>query len=423
MVFAAFGLNHKTAPLSLREQAALSTSEGQASIHQMIRDHVIHEGFFLSTCNRTELYCLTEDPQQLLSWFAHHHNLKIHQLSPHIYEYHHEEAMRHALRVACGLDSMMVGEPQILGQMKQAYQTAIQSASIHQLKTIFQTVFSACKHVRHQSGIGHNPVSVAYAAVLHIKHFFNALSDCHIFIIGSGETATLVAKYLHQEGARDFTVASRTEKNAEKLSLEFNAKSLTITDIPTHLACADIVISATACPLPFINKSMVEQALFQRNQKPLFFLDLAVPRDIEPDVANLKNVQLYNIDDLHLTIKNGIRERQKAAEQAEKLVDNAVHEFTKWHRSLRANHVISDYRSHMQVLAQQELSRATQKLNQGHCQYHVLNEFCDRLMNKLVHKPTLGLRQAASDNRDELLDLAHYLFKTSQELSKNEEIA
>lgn len=423
MVFVAFGINHKTAPLAVREAIAFSPEAITQDIKELITSKIAHEAVFLSTCNRTELYCTMDDPSLLLPWFTKKQSIDANTLSPYIYHYENEAAIRHILRVASGLDSMILGEPQILGQLKQAYQTAQSVDAVHHpLRSLFQFIFSASKRIRYKSGIGNNPISMAYAAVSRIKNSFPLLSKKRIFIIGSGETAALVAKYLHQEGAQDFMIASRTEENAEKLSLQFKAKALTITDIPTHLSDADIIISATACPLPFINKKMVEQALLKRHQAPMFFLDLAVPRDIEPDVGTLENVHLYNIDDLHTTIKKGMHERQKAALLAEQLLEDEIELYCQWHRSRRATNIICDYRSQMEALAQGELNRAIQQLNQGNCQYTVVTKLCDRLLNKLLHKPTLGLRQAASDDRHALFELAHYLFGTEEDQKKYEEV-
>jgi glutamyl-tRNA reductase len=241
-------------------------------------------------------------------------------------------------------------------------------------------------------------------------------------IIGSGETATLVAKYLHKQGARKFVIASRTSENAQQLAEAFDGKAITITDISQNLAHADVVISATACPLPFINKGLVEQALSLRAQKTMFFLDLAVPRDIEANVAELEGVHLYNIDDLQAMITRGMDERRTAALQAEQLVECELDNYIRWHRSLRAKNTICDYRTQMQRLAEHELKRAQEKLSAGLHQETVMQEFCTRLVNKLTHQPTVGLRQAALDGREELLDLANYLFNSRLTEALYEEI-
>ena len=423
MAFIVCGINHKTAPLALREKMALPTDVHEKQLERLLRHPDIHEATLLSTCNRTELYCETDNPALLLPWLAQEHQVSIQSLASSFYCYEGYDAIRHLLRVASGVDSMMLGEPQILGQMKQAYQKAEHCRAVHhQLRLVFPYIFSASKRIRHQSGIGKNPVSIASAAVRLIGKLFPNYATLRVFIIGSGETASLVAKYLQQQGVSAFTIASRTPESAQKLAEKLNGVPLSISDIPLHLPKADVVISATACPLPFITKSMVEHALLQRQQAPMFFLDLAVPRDIEANVAELASVHLFNVDDLHLTIEKGMMERQAAAILAEQIIDRELETYIRWHRSLRANPAICDYRNQMQGLAQQELQRATQKLSLGQCQYSVLTEFCDRLVNKLTHMPTVSLRQAASDDRDELLDLAHHFFNASLDPLPHEEI-
>lgn len=424
MVFVAFGLNHKTAPINVREQVALHSMRHDPLLNNLLKQPEINEAVILSTCNRTEIYCETNTPQLLPEWLASEHQLPRASLTPFLYSFEGEAGVKHALRVASGLDSMMIGEPQILGQMKQAYQKACDLGAIkNQLRPVFESVFSAAKRIRHESGIGANPVSIAYAGVQLIGKTFSNYKSLTVFLIGSGETATLVAKYLHQLGVSQFMIASRTLENAQKLAENFQGKTLSITDIPNHLPQADVVISATSCPLPFINKNLVEQALMQRHQMPMFFLDLAVPRDIEPDVKLLKNVQLFNVDDLQAMIDKGIDERRRAALLAERLIDQEVAHFTRRHRSLKANSVICNYRSQMQGFAKNELERAFKKISAGHCHQSVLNEFSERLVNKLTHNPTVGLRQIASDDRDDLLRLAQYLFNTTSNKSSYEEIS
>ncbi|WED42213.1 glutamyl-tRNA reductase [Legionella cardiaca] len=414
MVFVACGLNHKTAPLDVREKVALPLSMQEALLHNLVELPTVNEAAILSTCNRTEIYCDTDEPESLAPWLANQHQLAPELLSPYLYVHHGHHGIRHTLRVASGLDSMMLGEPQILGQMKQAYQHACKLGTVKtNLRYVFQYIFSACKRIRNRSGIGSNPVSIAYAAVQLIGKLFTDYKTLKVFIIGSGETSTLVAKYLHKQGVKDFLIASRTNENAKQLAAAFAGRALAIGDIPQYLSQADVVVSATACPLPFIDKSLVEHALTKREGAPMFFLDLAVPRDIEADVGELDAVHLYNIDDLQLMIEKGMDERREAALQAEQLIESELDNFIRWHRSLRAKDLICDYRNYMQNLAQQELERAQGKLRAGHSQDIVLNELCARLVNKLTHHPTVGLRQVAWDGREELLDLAQYLFNPS----------
>ena len=413
-MFVACGLNHKTAPLRVREKIALPMVMQDELLNQLVSLPSIHEAAILSTCNRTEIYCDTDDPNTIIPWLAQVHELNAEVIKPHFYLHQGQDGLRHMLRVASGLDSMMVGEPQILGQMKQAYQEACRVGTIKKsLRDVFQYVFNASKRIRHISGVGNNPISIAYMAVQLISQLFKNCATLRVFLIGSGETASLVAKYLHQKGIHRFMIASRTHENAQKLAEMFTGDVIPISNIPLHLAKADIVISATACPLPFISKSLVEHALLQRKNAPMIFLDLAVPRDIEPDVAELDHAHLYNIDDLQTMIEQGMNERRTKARHAEKLIEQELEAYRLKHRSLRAKDAICNYRTQMQTLAQEELKRAMQKLSTGHCQFSVLTEFSERLINKLTHTPTIGLRRAALDNHEGLLELTHYLFNTS----------
>lgn len=421
MVFVACGLNHKTAPLPMREKVAVPTAMHDSLLHSLLDLPQINEAALLSTCNRTEIYCDTNDTQIVSNWLADTHQLAHDTLLPYFYVHEGHQGLKHTLRVASGLDSMMVGEPQILGQMKQAYQQALQIGSIKaQLRPVFEYVFKASKRVRTLSGVGANPVSVAYAAVQLVGQLFPNFSALNVLIIGSGETSSLVAKYLHQQGVKDFMVASRSIENARKLANSFTGSTIPISDIQQNLPMADVVISATACPLPFINKNLVEHTLKVRNNKPMFLLDLAVPRDIEADVAELEHVHLYNIDDLQLKIEAGLNERRHAALQAEQLIESELDNYIRWHRSLQANELICSYRESMQKLAQQEVQRASNKLAAGKNQQEVLLEFSDRLVNKLVHNPTVGLRKIAWDGQKDLLALAKYLFaNTLSETTKH----
>lgn len=424
MVFVACGLNHKTAPINVREKVALSPATQDFVLESFLNLPEVSEAAILSTCNRTEIYCDIQDPQIILQWLAKEYQLSRDALSPYIYIHEDHQGIKHLLRVASGLDSMMIGEPQILGQMKQAYQHACSLGAIKtELRPIFEYVFSASKRIRTQSGIGTNPVSIAYAAAHSIGQFFTDYKSLKVFLIGSGETASLVAKYLRQQGVEHFMVASRTLENAEKLANTFNGQTVPITNIAEYLPKADVIVSATNCPIHFINKDLVEQALKQRNHTPMFFLDLSVPRDVEEHIKELEQVQLYNIDDLQSMIDKGMEERRHAALHAEQLVETELNKFIRKHRSLKAKQVICDYRSQMQDLAQKELQRALKKLSAGQCQQVVLNEFSERLVNKLTHNPTAGLRQIAKDGREELFTLAQYLFNTTTHQSSYEEIS
>lgn len=422
MVFVVCGLNHKTAPLDVREQFA-SFAAQNTLVQNLLALPEVNEAILLSTCNRTELYCDTLDASLILPWLLKEQMLPDDALKDHFYLHQDEKAMLHALRVVSGLDSMMLGEPQILGQIKQAYQSSCTLGFAKaELNTVFEYLFRAAKRIRCKSDIGKNPISIASAAVQLIGTHCKDYSALRVFLIGSGETASLVAKYLQKRGAKHFLVANRTLEHAQKLANTLEGTAIPIHDIPQYLSKTDVVISATACPLPFINKSMVENALLKRNNAPLFLLDLSVPRDIEPEVDMLDAVTLYNIDDLQSMTQTGLEERQKAAELAEKLVESELAQYLRLRKALKANSSICDYRNQMQQITNLEVERALQKLAQGDCNQSVFTEFSQRLFNKLTHMPTVGLRHAAEEGRLELLDLAQYLFTTSTRATTYEEI-
>jgi len=413
MAFVACGLNHETAPIEVREKFALSSATDLLRLNQFFEEVVI-----LSTCNRTEIYCNASDPKPLIHQLSNIFQCAQDEWMPYTYRYEGNDAVRHMLRVACGLDSMMIGEPQILGQLKRAYLEACSANTVKGLlRHVFQSVFNAAKRIRTRSGVGNNPISIAYAAVQLITQQFKDVSSLNIFIIGSGETASLVAKYLHQKGSRQFMFANRTLEHAQVLATRLNGQALSITDIPHYLAQADVVISATACPFPFITKQWIERALLERDEALMLLLDLALPRDIETAVSELEAVRLYNINDLHTIVGEGMEERRAAALRAEKLIEIEMAEFIDWERSEKANEVITDYRNQMKYLAEQELIRAQQKLSLGKCQHHVLAEFGERLVNKLTHLPTVGLREAAFKDRTDLLDLVQTLLNKMPDLT------
>lgn len=414
MVFLACGINHKTAPITIREKVSVSDEQhNQSLLKKLLATSHVTEAALLSTCNRTELYCDASDAQLISAWFAKEHGLSEVEVTNSFYHYHENEGVKHAMRVACGLDSMMLGEPQILGQMKNAYRIAESIGSIGAtLRPIFHHVFSASKRIRTHTGIGVSPVSIAYASVNLVKQIFNDnIPKLSVFLIGSGETSQLVAKYLKQAGVSTFYVASRTLNNAKKLAQSIGGQPLSIGDIPQFLPDSDIVISATACPLPFISHGLIQKAMQFREGKPMFLLDLAVPRDIEQEVHEINNVHLYNIDDLQHLVDEGLTERQTAASHAEQIIDYELEEYIRWHRTLKATATLKRYRKRMNTIAEQELTRITRRLRSNAVNpEEALAELKYRLVNKLAHKPTVGLKRAARDNRDDLLSLVSYLF-------------
>lgn len=415
MIFIACGVNHKTAPIEIREKISAANDEHHKQLlKKIMRLSGVSEAAILSTCNRTEIYCVTDQSDAIAPWLANEHQIEIKQLTNCFYQHKETHAVRHAMRVACGLDSMMLGEPQIFGQMKKAFKLAETVGSIGAtLRPIFHHIFSASKRIRTRTGIGINPVSIAYASVNLIKKIFpNGLENKTAFLIGSGETSQLVAKYLTQAGVNKFLVASRTLDNAKELASDIKGTPLTIGEIPNVLSSADIVISATACPLPFISHGLVTRSMQARPKNPMFFLDLAVPRDIEQDVEDIDNVHLYNIDDMQGLIDEGMTERASAADHAEQIINYELDEYIRWHRSLRAKKTIVTYRETAEISAELEMQRSLKKIRSGKNSIEeVMSEYKHRLLNKLIHQPSVGLKRAAIDDRDDVLALISYLLK------------
>lgn len=413
MVFLALGLSHKTAPIDVREKIAQPNDQKSKSLlEKFINLPYVNEAALLSTCNRTEVYCDTSDRDAIMPWLAEHHQLEKHYLHKHLYHFENFDAIKHAMRVASGLDSMMLGEPQIFGQMKSAFKLAEDVGSIGPtLRPIFHHIFSASKRIRSNTAIGVNPVSIAYASVNLIKGLFSNFKALNVLLIGSGQTSQLLATYLKREGVTEFYVASRTQDNANALADTLNGHGLSLTEIPNQMTHADIIISATACPLPFITKTLVENALKSRNQKPIFLLDLSVPRDIENEVKQLPNTHLYNIDDIQFLVDEGLNERQDAARHAEQIIDCELDDYIRWHRSLKAKEIICRYRQRATLMGDAEVKRSLARHQLGDVTIEeAMHELKHRLINKLAHKPTVGLKRAASDNQHDILTLFSYLF-------------
>jgi len=324
-----------------------------------------------------------------------------------LYCYQNEQAVQHLFRVACGLDSLVLGEPQILGQIKQAFATASQAKSVNKiLNRWFQQTFTVAKRVRTETQIGANAISVAFAAVCLAKQIFSELSQSRVLLIGAGETIELVGKYLLEHNVPNITIANRTLARAMELVDRFDAQAITLGEIPNHLADADIIISSTASPLPIIGKGMVESALKKRRHQPMLFIDIAVPRDIESQVSELSDAYLYTVDDLHGIIAENKQARQEAAIEAEKIVESCIVDFMAWMESLKALESIRLYRSSSELSRDQVLKRATAALNNGADPQEVLKELAFKLTNKLIHYPSIALTDASrtgDDNRLQIL--------------------
>jgi glutamyl-tRNA reductase len=422
MALLALGINHKTAPIEVRERVAFAPELLSEAMLAARGFADLKEIAILSTCNRTELYCSSgiEGTRALLEWLGEYHQLDPDELQKCSYAYWDEDAARHMMRVASGLDSLVLGEPQILGQLKSAYSLSQEYGHVGaELGRLFQQTFSVAKQVRTETAIGENPVSVAYAAVSLAQHIFADLNRSKALLIGAGETIELVARHLSQAGVSDITVANRTLSRALTLADEFDGKAILLGDIPEALGDADIVIASTASQLPILGKGAVESALKKRKHRPIFMVDIAVPRDIEAQVAELDDVYLYTVDDLKEVIEENQRSRETAARQAEGIIEAGAHDFMRQLRSLDAVDLLTTFRSQAETVRDQEMEKALKQLANGKPADEVLMMLARSLTNKLLHHPTIQMRKASAEGRTDLLELVQELHQLGEH-QKNE---
>ncbi|NNF93144.1 MAG: glutamyl-tRNA reductase [Altererythrobacter sp.] len=418
MSLLAFGINHQTAPVAIRERVAFAPESLLPALQDLTERTAVNEAAILSTCNRTEVYCGLDagDTDVVLNWLEEFHRLERSELEPFVYRHPDQFAVRHMLRVASGLDSMVLGEPQILGQMKDAYQLASEAGTIGKmLSKLFQHTFSVAKQIRTDTAIGHSPVSVAFAAVALAKQIFGDLNDSTVLLIGAGETIELAARHLKESGIGRIIIANRTVERAHALATELDGYAIALSEMPKHLAEADIVISSTASTLPILGKGSVESALKQRKHKPMFMVDIAVPRDIEPEVDELDDVYLYSVDDLQEIIEENLKSRQDAAHQAEEIIDTQVTHFMGWMRSLESITTIRAFREQAEHQRDETLIRALAQLERGENPEQVMRELARLLTNKLTHTPSVQIRQASYDGRMDVLDVVRELFDLGNE--------
>lgn len=332
----------------------------------------------------------------IIDWLTNFHQITAEELMPSLYFYEEQAAARHLMRVACGLDSLVLGEPQILGQVKQSYSDAKDNDAVQgTLEKLFQKTFTVAKRVRTETDIGGNAVSVAFAACTLARQIFESLHGVSVLLVGAGETIELVARHIVEQGCSSLIVANRTRERAEKFSTEFGAEVIGLEQIPEHLHRADIVISSTASPLPIIGKGMVENALKARRHQPMLLVDIAVPRDIEAEVGELNDAYLYSVDDLHSIVEKNREQRKVAAIQAEAIVSEESAAFMSWLRSLEAVDSIRQYRHHAEEIKGELLTRSLQAIASGANPEKVLAELSNKLTNKLIHAPTKAMQQAA----------------------------
>ena len=415
MQLTAVGLNHQTAPLSIREKLAFTAASLPEAVRNLARSKAAKEAVILSTCNRTELYCVGET-EQIIEWLAQYHNLPAEEIRPYLYTLDNNETIRHAFRVACGLDSMVLGEPQILGQIKDAVRVAQEQESINtNLNALFQKTFAVAKEVRTDTAVGENSVSMASASVKLAEQIFPDIGDLNVLFIGAGEMIELVATYFAAKSPKLITVANRTLPRAQELcdKLGLNAEPCLLTELPNILHEYDVVVSSTASQLPLVGKGMIERALRLRLNMPMFLLDLAVPRDIEAEVGELNDAYLYTVDDMMGIVQNGKEARQKAAAAAEAMVEEKVGEFVRLQQSRQSVPLIRALRDEGERARRQVLENAMKQLAKGASAEEVLERLSIQLTNKLLHSPTQTLNKAGSENSN-LVDAVAQIYQLDQ---------
>ena len=417
MTIYSLGINYRSASLDIREKVVFAPENMTKALQSLIKAIDVTEASILSTCNRTEIYLVTPNDldnsiEKVLDWLASYHKVLPEILLNSFYTYKDENAVRHLMRVASGLDSMILGEPQILGQLKSSYAVAQEAGTVAtKLNQLYQQAFFVAKRVRTETAIGQNPVSVAYAGVKLSQQIFSNFKDVHVLLIGAGETIELVAKHLLEKKVGSITVSNRTLRRAEELAEEFGAHAILFSDIPEFLEKADILISSTGSQLPILGKGAVESAIKKRKHKPMFMLDLAVPRDIEPEVANLDDVYLFTIDDLQEVILENMRSREDAADKAKKIIEDGVNEWKKQIKSLDAVAVIRAFRKNIEKTRDIETEKALISLKSGQDPEGVLKNLARSLTNKLMHSPSRKLKEAGEQGRTDDIRLTNNLFE------------
>lgn len=423
MSLLALGVNHKTAPVEIRERVAFAPERLDEALRDLVSRPAVNEAAILSTCNRTEVYCRLQSAdgeQAVVDWLRDYHRLRREQLVPYLYAHPEQDAVRHVLRVASGLDSLVLGEPQILGQLKEAYTRASTAGSLGRiLNRLFQHTFAVAKQVRTDTAIGSSPVSVAFAAVSLARQIFADLAEHPVLLIGAGETIELVARHLYDNGRPRMIVANRTLERARDLAQAFDAEAVSLAEVPRHLEQADIVITSTGSQLPILGKGAVESAMRRRKHRPMFMVDIAVPRDVETEVGELDDVYLYTVDDLHEVIEENRKSRQAAAAEAEDIIENQVEHFLGWLRAQNAVHSIRAYRLYAEQLREDALLHARRRLAAGRDPQQVMDELARQLTNKLLHEPCVQMNHAAYQGRTALLDAARELFNLRDDDAEN----
>jgi glutamyl-tRNA reductase len=411
----AFGINHQTAPLALREQVVINAENLVQALRDLVDRNPVKEAAIISTCNRTEVYCDTAEPRQALRWLADYHQLKTQHLDPYVYQLPREHAVKHAFRVASGLDSMVLGEPQILGQFKDAVRTAEQAGTLGLLlNKLFQRTFSVAKAVRSETDIGASTVSMASAAVRFAERIYPTIAEQSALFIGAGEMIELTATHFGARHPRHMTFANRTVERAQQLAERFRGRAISLNDLPSQLAVHDIIVSCTASMLPIIGKGLIESALRARKHRPLLIVDLAVPRDVETEVGALDDVFLCTVDDLGRMAREGLDKRESAVAQAEAIIETQVGDFMQWLDNRELVPTIRALRDDAERARRHEVERAVRQLARGDNVQQVLEHLSHSLTNKFLHAPTHALSHANDDDREQLVNMLRRLYQLKQ---------
>lgn len=411
------GLSHKTAPVEIREKVTFPADKMPAFLSDLTNRKGVSEGVILSTCNRVEVIAITshiqEGIEELKSFIAESNGISRDILDNHLYSHTSEEGIKHAFRVASSLDSMVVGEPQILGQMKDAYQNALEhNVTGIILNKLFRKAFSVAKRVRTETSIASSAVSISYAAVELAKKIFGDLSEKRVLLIGAGEMCELAAKHFVNSGIKEILVTNRTHSRAEKLAAEVGGKALLFENIDLDLDEVDIILSSTGSPVHIISAAQVKKALKKRRNSPMFFIDIAVPRDIDPEINNLDNAYLYDIDNLQGVVESNIKERAKEATAAEEIIGTEIGQFHKWLRTLDITPTIISLREKLEGIRRQEVDKLLGNLEElSDKQKKVIESATNAMINKVLHLPISNLKKMADTAEGDLhIDSARKLF-------------
>ncbi|HEX4522055.1 MAG TPA: glutamyl-tRNA reductase [Casimicrobiaceae bacterium] len=408
----ALGLNHATAPIKVREQVAFQPDTLGVALRDLIAQPSVKEAAILSTCNRTEVYFSAAEAAPVERWLESFHRVPSESLHPYVYTLPQDRAVSHAFRVASGLDSMVLGEPQILGQMKHAVRSAEAAGALGLiLNRLFQRTFAVAKDVRTNTDIGSASISMAAAAVKLAERIYPSLADQHLLLIGAGEMIDLAAAHFAAKHPKSITVSNRTLERGEQLAARFGANAITLNELPERLAQFDMIVTSTASSLPILGKGLLERAIKSRRHTPMFIVDLAVPRDVEPEAAELDDVFLYSIDDLANIVKDNLQIRVDALTQAEEMIAEQTQSFLRWLDGRSVIPTLTALQGHHETLRAAELERARRLLAGGAAPDQVIEQLARGLTNKFLHAPAQALTRAGDAERAQLLAMLHHIYQ------------